>query len=393
MRVVIAGGGIAGLTAALALSRRGHSVTVFEQARRFDEVGAGIQISPNGLKVLDALGAGARISRHAFRPRAQELRLGRSGALIFSVPLRERAINRWGADYLHVHRADLMSGLAETLSEQAPQAIQLGRRIVAYQQNEQDVVAITEDGEQVPGDLLIGADGLHSIVRTQMFGSEKPRYTGHVAWRAVVPVSALGDEVPPETACVWVGARRHAVTYRLRGGSLINFVGVVERDAATDESWYATGPSEEALADFHRSHASLTRIIERAGRLGIWPLYDRTPLASWTQGRVALIGDACHPMLPFMAQGAAQAIEDAYILAREVSASPDTARGLATYEAMRKPRTARIQALAARNAGLFHRSNPVTQLGTYGPMWMAGRIMPEAIRRQNDWIYGHDVTQ
>jgi salicylate hydroxylase len=160
-----------------------------------------------------------------------------------------------------------------------------------------------------------------------------------------------------------------------------------------EESWYATGSHEEALSDFRRSHVTITRIIEAAGRLGLWPLYDRAPLATWSSGRVGLIGDACHPMLPFMAQGAVQAIEDAYILAREVSSAENPAHGFARYQSLRLPRTARIQALSARNARLYHRTNPVTQLGTFGPMWLGGRLAPEIIRQQMDWIYSYDATQ
>ena len=392
MRILIAGGGVGGLTAALALLRAGHDVTLFEQAPRFGDIGAGVQISPNGMKVLDMLGVSARVGRDAFRPRAQELRMGRSGRKIFEVPLRARAISRWGAEYLHIHRADLLAALQEAVSDKAPETVRPGQRVNSYSQTEGGVTAFLSSGQTVQGDLLIGADGIHSTVRAQMLGPDKPRFTGHVAWRAVVPISRLGDYPPPETACVWAGKRRHAVTYRLRRGSLANFVGVVERGEPGEESWGVAGPREQALADFRDWHPVIRRIIDEAPVLLRWPLYDRPELPAWSDGRVVLMGDACHPMLPFLAQGAVMAIEDAFVLAREIGRSGALTDSVKAYEALRKPRTARVQETARENASLFHRSNPVYQLGTYGPMLMAGAMLPGLVRGRHDWLYGHDVT-
>jgi len=391
MRVLIAGGGIGGLTAALALDHFGHEVFVFEQSSVLDEVGAGIQLSPNGMQVLNQLGVSARILKDAFRPKALEMRMGRSGRRLFDIPLRKSAINRWGADYLHVHRADLIQALYDALVARRPEAVSLGRKVVSYQKDETGVRATLDTGETVEGELLVGADGIHSVVRTQMLGTEAPRYTGMTAWRAMSAVSDL-TEIPPPTATVWTGSRRHAVTYLLRGGSLANFVGVVERKAKHLESWTAEGSREDALADFKGWHSSVTGIIEHAPVLHRWALFDRDELLRWSDGRAVLMGDACHPMLPFLAQGAVMAIEDAYVLAREVSSAADVPDALKAYEACRKPRTSKVQAGARENASLFHRSNPVTQLSTYGPMWMAGRMMKGFIHSRNDWLYGHDVT-
>ncbi|MFN4023652.1 MAG: FAD-dependent monooxygenase [Hyphomonas sp.] len=392
MRILIAGGGIGGLTAALAFQKTGHEVIVLEQAPQIAEVGAGLQMSPNGMKVLDALGVSARVARDAFRPRAQELRLGRSGLKIFSVPLREASQARWRGEYLHIHRADLIDALQGALKDRAPDALRLGARVSGYQTGGEGVTVLLDNGQQVSGDLLIGADGIHSAVRRQMLGEDKPRYTGNVAWRAVVPVSKLGDYPPPETACVWVGKRRHAVTYRLRRGSLANFVGVVESADPGDESWTAVGAREQALKDFKGWNPVILRIIDEAPLLLRWALYDRPPLATWHDGRVVLLGDACHPMLPFLAQGAVMAIEDAFILAREVSRGEALSSSLAAYEAQRKPRASRVQTVARQNASLFHRSNPIFQLGTYGPMWTAGKFLPGIVHGRHDWLYGHDVT-
>lgn len=392
MRILIAGGGIGGLAAALAFLKAGHDVVVLERAPEISEVGAGLQITPNGMKVLDALGVSARVARDAFRPRAQELRLGRSGTRIFSVPLREASQARWRGEYLHIHRADLVEALQGALSDRAPGALRLGCQVMAYETVADGVTAILASGERVPGDLLVGADGIHSSVRRQMLGPDTPRFTGNIAWRAVVPVSKLGDYPPPETACVWAGKRRHAVTYRLRRGSLANFVGVVECAESADESWTAVGAREQALNDFRGWNPVILRIIDEAPLLLRWSLFDRPELARWSEGRVALLGDACHPMLPFLAQGAVMAIEDAYVLAREVSRAVDVAAALEAYEAIRKPRTSRVQKTARDNAALFHRSNALYQLGTYSPMWLAGKLFPDVVHGRHDWVYGADVT-
>lgn len=392
MRILIAGGGIGGLTAALALQRAGHDVTVYEQSARFDEVGAGIQISPNGMKVLDILGVSARVARDAFRPRSQELRLGRSGQKIFEVPLRGKALSRWGAEYLHIHRADLLEALLEALTDRVPDGLVTGQRVTGYENLSGSIRAQISDGSCVDADLLIGADGIHSAIRAQMFGPDKPRFTGHVAWRAVVPVARLGDYPPPEAACVWAGKKRHAVTYRLRRGSLANFVGVVEAKDPGEESWGIAGAREQVLEEFRGWHPVIRRLIDEAPVLLRWPLYDRPALERWSDGRAVLMGDACHPMLPFLAQGAVMAIEDAFVLSREIGRHGSAEEALAAYAASRKPRTDRVQETARQNAGLFHRSNPFYQVGTYGPMWMAGRFMPAVVHGRHDWLYGHDVT-
>ena len=392
MHVLVVGGGIGGLTAALALEKRGHAVTVVEQSGVISEVGAGLQLSPNAMKVLNGLGVGARVMTDAFRPQAAEMRWGRSGATIFSIPLRKAAVNRWGAEYIHVHRADLIEALRAELAARAPDSILLGHRLERYENRGDKVVAYFEGGGTMEADLLIGADGIHSAVRAQMLGPDKPEFTGCVAWRATAPVTALGDHAPPPTATVWAGPRKHAVTYLLRRGSLANFVGVVEHKTPGDESWTATGAKEQALKDFKRWHPSVTGIIEAADSMNRWALYGRKPLPKWSDGRATLLGDACHPMLPFLAQGAAMAIEDAWALAACLETEADVAAALAAYEARRKPRVTRVQAGARANAKLYHRGNPITRFGSYVPMAMAARAAPGFVRSRLDWIYDHDET-
>lgn len=392
MKILIAGGGIGGLTAALALTQFGHDVTILEQAGSLGDVGAGLQISPNGMKVFEALGMADRIAATAFQPEGIEMRLGRSGRIVFDIPLGLAASDRWGAPYLHVHRADLVAALSAELAERAPGGVQLGAKLARYEQNETCVTAVLEDDTRIPGDVLVGADGIHSVVRAQMLGPDSPRFTGNVAWRAVVPIDVLGKHLPPPTACAWVGKGRHAVTYRLRHGLLANFVGVVEHDGWQVESWSGEGERADALADFSGWHPVIVNLIRNAGTLNRWALFDRAPLTRWSDGRVALLGDACHPMLPFLAQGAVMAVEDAWVLAARLSERQSVPASLAAYETDRRDRTGAVQAGARANAKLFHRHNLFTQMATYGPMWLAGRTAPGFVHSRNDWIYGHDVT-
>jgi salicylate hydroxylase len=400
MKVFIAGGGIGGLTAALACAHFGHDVTVFEQADRLGEVGAGIQIPPNAMKVFRALGIADRITRNAVQPHAIEIKMGRSGRAVFSVPLVsgagiDVAAQTWGAPYFHIHRADYIAALRGALEPLANVTVNLGATVTTIAQTAQTVTVGFADGTQQSGDLLIGADGLGSTVRTWMHGADTPRFTGNIAWRAVVPVEALGDDAPAATACAWMGPGRHAVTYRLRGGTLANFVGVVETGRPSTEDWHARGSKADALADFAGWHPIITELIKAAPEDALyrWALYDRAPLPTWTRGRVTLLGDAAHPMLPFLAQGAAMAVEDAWVLADAITRIDDLDAALRHYQQDRLPRTARAQAGSRGNAKTFHKRTRLSQLATYGPMWVAGTLAPRLIRRRLSWLYGADVTR
>ncbi|GHA93946.1 monooxygenase [Algimonas arctica] len=400
MKILIAGGGIGGLTAALACAHFGHEVLVFEQADALGDVGAGIQIPPNAMKVFRALGIAERIARDAVQPTAIETRMGLSGRTVFSVPLRDDrgedlAANLWGAPYLHIHRADYILALKDALEDHPSITLKFGATVSAIDQTDLSVTLSLSDGTHYRGDLLIGADGLHSFVRTWMQGPDRPRFTGNIAWRAVVPVELLGADAPSATACAWMGPGRHAVTYQLRGGTLANFVGVVEQVEPIAEGWSARGRKADALNDFAGWHPTITKLIAAVpdDALFRWALYDRDPLSHWTQGRVTLLGDAAHPMLPFLAQGAAMAVEDAWVLAAEITESDDLAAALQIYQATRRPRTSRVQAGSRKNAKTFHKRTPLSQLATYGPMWLAGTVAPSLIRQHLSWLYGADVTR
>ncbi|MEM7329293.1 MAG: FAD-dependent monooxygenase [Pseudomonadota bacterium] len=393
-KVIIVGGGIGGLTAALAFHAYGWKVEVIERAAELGEIGAGIQISPNGMKVFRALGLEYDVAETGFLPEALEMRFGRSGNKVFQIEARRAIVERWGAPYLHLHRADLVAVLTKALAQRQPNAVRLGATCVGYENAEDTVHAVLETGDRLTADLLVGADGIHSKIRTQMLGADAPEFTGNIAWRAVVPMDQLGDLVPPPTACVWVGAKRHAVTYRLRGGKLANFVGIVEDDKWSSESWTEAGTREEALADFKGWHPILTNLIERAETHYRWALFDRAPLSQWSQGRAVLLGDSCHPTLPFQAQGAVMAIEDAFLLAKLCSETPkDLPQALATYFDTRQPRTSRVQAASRSNAKLFHKRTPLSRALAYGPIWLAGKVAPGLIRSRQDPFYAYDVRE
>jgi len=387
---LIVGGGIAGLTAAICLQARGWQVTVLEQASEYQEVGAGLQLSPNACKVFARLGLLNRLRAMAFEPQALEMRIGHSGRQIFRVGLGGRTRQRWQQDYLHLHRADLLAVLVRELENRSVD-LRRNAKAVRYESLPNSITVQLEDSNVIHADLLIGADGIHSTLREQMFGPDEPRFTGNVAWRAVVPTARLADLAPPPTACVWTGSGRHAVTYQLRGGELCNFVGVVEQDTWSEESWTAIGSREQALADFAGFHPTIQKLLDNAETLHRWALFDRPPLARWSTDRAVLIGDACHPMLPFLAQGAAQGIEDAWMLAEAVESArlgklPLTA-ALENFYQQRSLRTTAVQAASGATQRRFHR-----RAICYWPLIWVARLWPNAILRRFDWLYAYDPT-
>ena len=224
-----------------------------------------------------------------------------------------------------------------------------------------------------------------------MLGPDKPVFTGNIAWRSTVPVQRLGKDTPDPVTCAWMGRGKHAVTYLLRGGKLANFVGVIERDDWTKENWTESGTREECLRDFEGWHPKVTSLIKESDKLFRWALFDRKPLARWVEGRVGLMGDAAHPMLPFMAQGAAMAIEDAWMLAATLSRSAPLSQSLEAYQAKRFTRASQIQAASRANAKTFHQRKLAGQIITYGPMWLAGRLAPLVGLKRQDPAYSYDV--
>ena len=354
-KIIVAGAGIGGLTVALALLRRGIDVAIYEQADELAELGAGVQISPNGTNALAHLGLLDDLARVSTEPDSKKIRLWNTGQTWQLFDLGPDCVAQYGYPYLMIHRGDLHSVLLAAVRKMKPDAIRLGSRVMDFTQDGRGVTAIFEDGSRVSGAVLIGADGVHSRVRSTMLGVAKATYTGCSAWRGVIPADRLPEQLRITAGVNWVGPGRHVVTYPLRRGELINFVGVVETDEWQTESWTARGTRAECRADFAGWHADVHALIDNIDVHYRWALLGRAPIETWHQGRVVLLGDACHPMLPFMAQGAVMAIEDGVVLARCFEAYGDDYRTVfSAYEGARVARANRCVVAADRNREVFH---------------------------------------
>lgn len=382
LKVLIAGGGIGGLTAALCLSKYGFSVGVFEQASKFAGVGAGIQLSPNCTHVLHDLGLEQALRAVAFLPEGTEFRHWRSGTVIGASVLGDEVIQRYGAPYYHVHRGDLLDVLVTAAAQDPRIELHTGARVEGFDQD--DGVKMYVGNRVQEGDLLVGADGIHSVVRTGLWGNEAPRFTGNVAWRSLVPADRLPDGVIRPMATVWWGPHKHFVHYYVRRGELVNCVCVVEKDGWEVESWTERGEHEELKTDFKGWHNDIELLIDNVDvdSLYKWALFDRSPMAGWGKGRVTLLGDACHPTLPFMAQGAAMAIEDSSVLAACLGHGTDVHSSLGRYEDLRRERTAGIQKGSRRNATMFH----LTGVGA----WLRDRAVRSAGGRTMDGLFRYN---
>ncbi|AWM76819.1 FAD-dependent monooxygenase [Phenylobacterium parvum] len=361
LTALVVGAGVGGLTTALALARTGVAVTVVEQAGTLGEVGAGLQVSPNASRALFSLGLEAGLSAQAFRPEAVEARGWRRGQTISRAPLGDAALQKYGFPYLHMHRADLVAVLGAACEAEPRITLRLGQAVAACPRDGTPALVLAS-GERLEADVLVGADGIRSLVRQALFGPAAPRFTGNVAWRGLVPAEKLKEAGIGPVASLWMGPGAHFVHYYVRGGTLVNFVGVVERDDWREESWSSRGTAEDLRRDFAGWHPTVRRIVEAAPEDACfrWALFDRDPLPKWSRGAVTLLGDACHPTLPFMAQGACMAIEDAAVLAACLSgrAVNEVPAALERYEALRRPRTAAIQAGSRRNAAIYHLRPP-----------------------------------
>ncbi|MEY3017998.1 MAG: hypothetical protein RL336_1133 [Pseudomonadota bacterium] len=357
-KILIAGAGIGGLAAAIALAQRGFKPVVIERATELEEVGAGIQLSANACHVLKSLDVLPLIKDSAVAPKRIEFRHYRSGEQLFSAPLGLIHRFAFGSPYFHIHRADLQQALAERLHQLAPNALQLGTQIETVSAGADSVDVCCVDRSQYHGRLLIGADGVRSSVRQQCFPSaSQPEWTGNYAWRALIPSSLLGEHFMPKQATVFVGPGRHMVLYYVRGGRWLNVVGVVENDQPSDlDSWSAKAPWLALQRDFQGWHSMVERVVNAVDKEQCyrWDLYRRSPMQTWHDGRVVLLGDAAHATLPFIAQGAALALEDAVVLARCLDKYADLDKALTRFELARMSRCHNIQARADHNMALYH---------------------------------------
>jgi len=355
LRILVAGAGIGGLTAAASLMKAGHHVRVFEQAPQLAEVGAGIQMSANAMHGLNHLGLGPAIAEMGVRPKAYVFKLFDTGEEIQRFALSDEHERLHGAPYYQMHRADLHELLAAKVRELGPDAIALNHRVSGFREDDDGVELQFADGSLARGDLLIGADGLKSVVRHKIARPVPATYTGDAAWRITIPVEQLA--VAPEQAMsVWMGPGGHAVAYYLRGGTLLNFVGLIETADASEESWTARFPWSTFKGHFTGWHDDVQSIIDRADRDECyrWSLFSRPPIRNWSTKRAALLGDSAHPTLPYLAQGAAMAIEDGIVLTRALAMAPSISEALQLYQRNRIERTSRIVEQSTANRALFH---------------------------------------
>ncbi|MGR6920148.1 FAD-dependent monooxygenase [[Actinomadura] parvosata] len=387
--VAIIGGGIGGLTAALSLLRRGIDAHVYERAAELSEVGAGVQISPNASRVLHGLGLAGELARTGVKPVALHQRRWDDGRTLARTPLAGPLEAAFGFPHYLMHRADLLAALAARLPADR---VRLGHRLAALTDHGDRVEARFENGARIEADVLVGADGIHSATRGLLFGPERPRFTGCAAYRGLVPADRLGALGLERTTQLWMGPGGHFVHYFVAGGRLVNFVAIKEQDTWTRESWTDRRDVAEALAAFEGWHPQVRSIMEAVDETYLWALFDRAPLRRWSAGRVTLLGDACHAMLPFMAQGAAMAIEDAATLASCLAAAgpgPDVAAALRRYEAARVPRTTRVHTLSAAGKTRYHLPDGPEQRARDAELaGRAGGLSLDALA----WIYGHDAA-
>jgi len=390
-RVLIAGAGIAGLVAALALLRRGIDVEIYEQAAELRQVGAGLQIGPNGSRVLIELGLLERLEPIVCEAAAKEVRLWSTGQTWKLFDLGADCIARFGAPYWMVHRGDLHDVLLDAVRSLKPDAVHLDAPARGFIQDGSTATLQFEGGRpDVTGCAIIGADGVHSKLRQAAGIVDKTFFTGIMAWRGLMPTERLPEDLRRPVGANWVGPGGHVITYPLRGGQIYNFVGIVEGRDWQLESWTERGSVAECHADFANWHPAVQQFIDALEVPYKWGLVGREPLSTWAFGRMCLMGDACHPTLPFLAQGANMAIEDGLVLARCIAAdTADIAAAFRRFERLRAERTAAIVRGSTETAKRFH--NPILADHDRAVDYVTREWDPERIKTRYDWLYEYDA--
>jgi 3-hydroxybenzoate 6-monooxygenase len=382
---LIAGGGIGGLAAACALARQGLPVRVLEHAPEFKEIGAGIQLGPNIFRALDKIGLRDAVLADAHRPSAMEMRCALSGDLVTRIPLDDRRfLERFKHPYAVTHRADIHAAILNACLNDNRVTLETQRTVETFEQDTDGVTAILQSGERVRGRALIGCDGMWSKTRDKIVGDGKPRVSGHIAYRAVLKKDDVPADLWRPDVILWAGPRTHFVHYPLRRGELYNLVAVFHSDRY-EEGWDAKADADVLWQHFKGQRPEVLRMLERIETWRMWVLCDREPVKHWSKGRVALLGDAAHPMLQYLAQGAAMATEDAVCLGEKVAAQPDDLpAALAAYVQQRYLRTARVQIMARVYGDFYHARGPAAELRNQ----MLGGRTPEESYEGISWLYG-----
>lgn len=385
--IIVAGAGIGGLTTALALARKDFRVVLIDKAHRLEETGAGLQLSPNVTRILIALGLGDRLERLVVPIDAIRVRSQRNRPIV-DIPLGQEAELQFGSPYWVIHRADLQTTLLEAAQAHPDIAIELDRPVDSFVSHADGVtVRCGRDGTMIErhGIALIGADGVWSTLRERLGTETPPRFAGRTAWRATLPARMLDPEYRQRTVHLWLGGNTHLVAYPVKGGEAVNLVAIAKDDTAT-LGWSTKSARAEVLAHFSRWFWSqdVRDILALPEGWLRWPLYDHAPLSAWGSGRMTLLGDAAHPMLPFLAQGAGMAIEDGFVLADCLAEGHDDVEAaLRRYEGLRAPRTARVQRGARLNDTLYHFRWPASLVRNLALRAMGGK----RLLGRYDWIY------
>jgi 2-polyprenyl-6-methoxyphenol hydroxylase-like FAD-dependent oxidoreductase len=385
-QALIAGGGIGGLAASIALARQGFDCEILERSHFAEETGAGIQLGPNATRALRALGAFDAIGRDAFRPEAIVIHDGVTGRKLTAMPLSATAEERYGAPYLTLRRADLHAGLRAALASQTGAALRTGFELSAIDLQGDRVVARATDGSEAKGACLIGADGLWSVLRPRISPGANLRFAGATAWRTQIPRATLPARFAEPVVGLWIGPRAHLVHYPVGGGADLNVVAVTMGGAGR-QGWSEPGDAASLLASFAPWTKEAKSLLERADAWRGWSLYRLAGLERWSAGPLTLLGDAAHPVLPYLAQGAALAIEDGLALAACLASAPDDpASAFRRYEDLRRPRAARVQRASRRFGVLYHLGGPLAAARNF---ILALRRQETALRRF-DWLYRSD---
>jgi len=390
-RIAVIGAGIGGLATALALLRRGLDVEVYEQAPQLGEVGAGIQISSNGTRVLYALGLEEALRCVQVLPSRRHIRHWSTGETWDWFELGAVSAKRYGTPHVMLHRADLHALLAEAVGRLKPDAVHLARRCIGLTQSDRQVEIRFETGETASAAYVIGADGIHSRVRECLFGPDRPQFTGVVAWRAVVPMEKLPSRLAQMVGTNWLGPRGHVLHYPVRRGELMNYISLVERDDWQIESWTVAGTRSELANDYRGWHADVHAIIANIETPYKWALMVREPMPQWSQGRITLLGDACHPTLPFLGQGGVMALEDGYVVAACLQRYfTDPAKALGRYEELRKERSAAVVRAAHENRKQVF--SPALADKDAIAVSVAREWQQVRLRERFEWLYAYDAT-